>query len=248
MININNLIKEYHIKNIICCWSGGRSSLAMTHYVMTSTENIDINKHVAFVDTGIMLPEAIDFVKNVSEKYEWKLHIIKPETDFWSYARRYGTPAPKRRWCCKILKLKPLFTFSKTLEPERLMCLGFRKDEKRRERRMLPEIFYQKPSKSWILLPIRNWTTSDVRKYIKQHNLPEPPWYSKGIKECCVCGAYMSKKTLYAIKTHYPGIFRKFIELDKERRTKWGRTAFYQNGKPVDLEDISKQITILDYM
>lgn len=237
MININNLIKEYHIKSVVCCWSGGKSSLAMTHYVMNNLlKDVDVGKHVVFVNTGIMLDDAVDFVKTTSQKFGWNLHIIKPEIDFVEYAKRYGTPAPKRRWCCKLLKLYPIFNFAKTLPPERLMCLGFRKDEKRRERKMLPKIFYQKPSESWILLPIREWSSMDVKNYLRKHNITEPPWYRLGIKECCVCGAYMTKKTLLSIKRHYPTIFQKFIEIDKERR-KWGRTAFYK----IDLEYISKQ-------
>jgi 3'-phosphoadenosine 5'-phosphosulfate sulfotransferase (PAPS reductase)/FAD synthetase len=203
---------------------------------------MDVDKHVVFVDTGVMLSDAVEFVKSVAEKQGWNLHILKPKTDFWEYAKRYGTPGIKRRWCCKYLKLQPIFDYVKTLAPQRGMVLGFRRDEKRESRRRASQIRFHRKTRSWLYLPIKEWSKTDVRDYLRKNSLPDPPWYAHGLKESCACGAYMHRGELFRIKVHYPELFAKMVELDRERR-KWGRCAFWDKG-PVDLDEIIKQTTL----
>jgi cysteine desulfurase/selenocysteine lyase len=235
-------VNSYAVKSLVCCWSGGRSSLAATHYTLKSLEKFDIEKCVVFVDTGVMLSDAVSFVEDVAKRQGWNLVILKPKTDFWQYAKRYGTPGIKRRWCCKILKLQPIFDFAKKLKPQRGMVLGFRKDEKRESRRQAAQVRYMRKIAAWIYLPIKDWTRMDVRRYLQENGLPDPPWYRKGLKETCMCGAYTNKRELLKIKVHYPELFDKLVQLDLERR-KWGRCAFWDKG-PVNLEEIISQTTL----
>jgi len=237
-------VKEYHIKSLACCFSGGRSSLAMTHYVLSRLESIDIDKYVVLVDTGVMLPDAIEFAKNVAKKYEWNLHILRPKIDFTSYSKRYGTPSIKRRWCCHLLKLQPIFDFIKPLPPQRAEVIGFRADEVEK-RQLKPQVWYRKQTKAWVYSPIITWTKKDVLNYIKQNNLPDPPWYKIGIKETCVCGAYSNKQRWMIIKAHYPELFQKFIEIEKVRQ-QYGRTAFYDK-KPLSAHELAKQKTLDEF-
>jgi len=237
-------VQEYAIKSLVCCWSGGRSSLAMTHYVLSRLENMDVERYVVFVDTGVMLPDALSFIDSVASRFGWNLKVLKPKTDYWAYSARYGTPGIKRRWCCKILKLQPIFDFLKTLKPQRASALGFRADEKRKSRKVKPVVYYQRQTRSWVYLPIRNWTKGMVRQYIKEHGLPDPPWYKIGLKETCLCGAYTNRRELMKIKANYPELFQKFLDLDSQRR-KWGRYAFWDHG-PVQLQDLLKQKTLTD--
>jgi len=240
-------VKEYRIRSLVCSFSGGRSSLTMTHYVMNELdgfESHDLDKIVVFVDTGVMLPPARDFVEKVAEKYDWILKVLHPKVDFWSYAARYGTPSIKRRWCCKILKLQPIFDFVKVLPPQRANLIGFRKDETAKRRRERPEVWYLKKIRSWVYYPIKTWTQKDVMDYIKENDLPMPPWYRMGLKETCVCGAYSHKKEWMIIKAHFPELFQKFVELEKHRR-KWGRTAFYDKG-PLSALELAKQKTLTE--
>ena len=238
-------VKEYAVRSLVCCWSGGRSSLAATHYTLKCLEDVDIDKYVVFVDTGVMLPDAVSFVKEVAEKQGWNLQILKPKTDFWEYSKRYGTPGIKRRWCCKLLKLQPIFDFVRGLKPQRAVVLGFRKDEKRKSRVQAPVVRFHRQTYSWIYLPIKSWTKIDVRNYLRQNNLPDPPWYRKGLKETCFCGAYTHRWELLRIKAHYPELFEKLVQLDLYRR-KWGRCAFWDKG-PVDLQEILKQKALNEF-
>jgi len=238
-----DFIKEYGIRSLVCCFSGGRSSLAMTHYILEEIRGIEsrLEVHVVFVDTGVMLPTTEDYVRSVAERYGWPLTVLKPKVDFWRYAARYGTPSIKRRWCCKILKLQPIFDFVKQLPFQRAELLGFRADEVERRRRR-PQIWYRRKTRSWVYYPIKDWTRKDVINYIKEHGLPDPPHYRLGLKETCLCGAYAHKKEWMIIKAHFPNFFRKFVELEK-KRAKWGRTAFYDHG-PLSAQELLKQKTL----
>jgi 3'-phosphoadenosine 5'-phosphosulfate sulfotransferase (PAPS reductase)/FAD synthetase len=239
-------VRRYAIRSLVCAWSGGRSSLAATHYTLSRLKDVDIEKYVVTVDTGVMIPDAIEFVKRVAEEQGWTLRILRPKVDFWQYSMRYGTPGIKRRWCCKYLKLFPMFEFVKQLPLQRAMVIGFRKDERRRSRQLAPQVRYQRRIQAWVYLPIKAWTKEDVRRYLKANSLPEPPWYARGIKETCICGAYIHRKELLCIKAHYPGLFEKLQALDRQRRL-WGRCAFWDKG-PVDLDKIAKQRSLKDFL
>jgi len=238
-------VREYAVRSLVCCWSGGRSSLAATHYVLSELKDINIDKYVVFVDTGVMLSDAVSFVEDVAKKQGWNLVILKPKTDFWQYAKRYGTPGVKRRWCCRILKLQPIFDFVRDLIPQRAMVLGFRKDEKNKSRVQTPVVRYLRHISAWYYLPIKTWTRMDVREYLRENKLPDPPWYRKGLKETCMCGAYTNKRVLLKIKAHYPELFEKLVQLDAQRRI-WGRCAFWDKG-PVDLSDLTRQKTLQEF-
>jgi len=242
-------VKEYGIRSLVCCFSGGMSSLVMTPYVLSeldSLESHELERFVIFVDTGVMLPPATSYVKKVADRYEWPLKVLHPKVDFWSYAKRYGTPSIKRRWCCKILKLQPIFDFVKVLPPQRASLIGFRADERSKRRRERPEDFFQRNSRSWIYHPIKTWTRRDVAKYIEINELPVPPWYRMGLKETCMCGAYSHKKEWMIIKARFPELFKKFVELERER-LKWKRTAFYDKG-PLSAIELNKQKTLTEYL
>jgi len=237
-----DFVREYSIKSLVCCWSGGRSSLAMTHYVLSQLENVEVTKYVVFVDTGVMLPLTRTYVEETAKEYGWPLRVLRPSTDFWSYATRYGVPSIKRRWCCKYLKLQPMHDFVRVLPPQRVSLIGFRADEvPRRQKR--PQIWYDKRIRGWVYYPIKTWTRKDVLNYIKQNGLPMPPWYRLGLKETCMCGAYAHKKEWMIVKAHFPELFQKFVELEKHR-LRWGRTAFYDRG-PLSAIELAKQKTLV---
>jgi len=243
-VDPKEFVKFYCIKSLVCSFSGGRSSLVMTHYVLNQINDKEVDKYVVFVDTGVMLPDAIDFVKNIAKTYNWPLKILKPKTDFWQYATRYGTPSIKRRWCCKYLKLQPIYDFIKALPPQRANLIGYRKDEVER-RRKLPQVWYHKKTLSWTYYPIKTWTKKDVLNYLKANNLPTGSWYKIGLKETCICGAYARQKEWMIIKAYYPQLYNKFVELEKVR-LKWGRTAFHDK-KPLSAIELAKQRILDDY-
>jgi len=237
-----DFVKEYCIKSLVCCFSGGKDSLVMTHYVLAALEDVDIDKYVVFVDTTIMIPIAEPFVKDVCSQFGWNLKILRPEITFEQKVK-VGMPMPTmhRRWCCYELKLKPIARFVKDLKPQRVEVTGLRREESVR-RRKLPELYYLKKSWVWKYAPLVDWTEKMINAYIKQHKLPMPPQYKLGIPETCLCGCFSNKKIMMNVKANYPNLFDKFIELEKE--FKKGGAAFYFQNKPCYAKDLAKQKTL----
>jgi len=235
-------VKEYSIKSLVCSFSGGKDSLAMTHYVMSELNGINIDKYVVYADTGVMLPTTTPFVEKVCKDFGWNLKIVYG--NFWDHIEK-GMPMPsmRRRWCCGICKLYPIHDFVKTLKPQRAEVTGLRQDESPNRMKLKGKsLFYLKKSYVWKYAPILDWTEKQVFSYIRNHNLPMPPHYAMGIKETCQCGAFGSKKQMMILKAQFPELFQKFI--DAEAGFKSQGAAFYFQNKPVYAKDLAKQKTL----
>jgi len=237
-------VERFSIKSLACCFSGGKDSLVATHYTLSELEGMDVQKYVVFVDTTVMVPETVEFVKDVCNQFGWPLKILRPDPDFWTLAEKWGCPTMHRRWCCYNLKLKPIFDFVKSLRPIRAMVTGLRRDESER-RKSLPQIFYRKMISAWSFAPIIDWNEKDVLDYMEKNNLPMPPHYKKGIKETCVCGVFANLKQMIIVKALYPEFFNKFVEL--EGRFKSGGACFYFQNRPVKASDMLKQKTLSEF-
>lgn len=239
-MNPKEFVESYAIRSLVCSFSGGKDSLVATHLIMMELKNIDIEKWVIYADTGVMLPTTTPFVEKICQEYGWNLKIVYG--NFFDHIRK-GMPMPTmfRRWCCGICKLDPIHEFVKTLKPQRAEITGLRRDESFR-RRKLPSVFYLRVGHVWKYAPILDYTEKDVLRYMKEHSLPMPPHYAKGIKETCQCGAFGSKKQMMILKAQYPELFQQFIEVEKKFKT--GGAAFYFQNKPCYAKDLAKQKTV----
>jgi 3'-phosphoadenosine 5'-phosphosulfate sulfotransferase (PAPS reductase)/FAD synthetase len=238
-------IKPYSIKSLVCCFSGGRDSLVSTHFIL-ETQGLrhreDLEIHVILIDTTVMIPMTIEYVKEVCARYEWPLTILRPDPDFWTLAEKWGTPGITRRWCCYHLKLKPIFEFVERLPPKRCTVLGLRRDESPR-RRNFKQLIYRRKLRTWSYSPILNWSKLEVLRYIEEHSLPDPPHYRLGLSETCLCGAFTHVKELMIMKAVCPEIFQRFIELEK--RFGENRSAWFDRRK-IFARDLAKQRTLLE--
>ena len=238
-------VEEYCIKSLVCCFSGGKDSLVATHYVLSELEDVDVDKYVVFVDTTVMIPGTVDFVKDVCSQFGWNLKVLTPTPDFWTLASKWGTPTMNRRWCCYHLKLKPIIEFVRDLNPQRGEVVGLRKGESaRRRKKKLRQVVFDRKAWAWHYAPILDWTEKDVLHYIEEHSLPMPPHYRKGIKETCMCGAFANKRELMIVRALYPEFYRQFVELEKKFRK--GGACFYFNNKSTYAKELLKQKTLLE--
>jgi len=243
-------VEEYGIQSLVCCFSGGKDSLVATHFVHKELEDIPLEKYVVFVDTTVMIPGTLDFVRKVSAEQGWNLKVLRPDPDFWTLAEKWGSPTMRRRWCCYALKLKPIFLFVRKLKPQRAMVTGLRRGESKR-RAQLPQIFYRKKGgrskkgtwiSAWGYSPIIDWTERDVLCYMRRFDLPMPPHYRLGLKETCLCGVFSHVKKMQIVRGRWPEFYRKFIEL--ENRFKTGGKVFYFKGRPYSAKEIWAQKTL----
>lgn len=235
-----DFVEKYKIKQLVCCFSGGKDSLAATHYVLSHLKDDKLKKYVVWVDTTIMIPPVRKFVRKVVKENGWPLIELKPENDFEEYALRFGMPTMFRRWCCYYLKLRPIFQFIKKLDGGLVgEVVGIRRDESR-SRSEYPQVQYRKESRSWVYCPILFWKEEEVLNYIKANNLPLPSWYKWGIRETCQCGAFASVSSLTKVCKRYPDFFKRFIELEKKFRN--GGSAFFLEGRPYYAWEIWEEI------
>jgi len=244
LLNPKDFVKEYSIKSLAACFSGGKDSLVSTHFVMSELEGEDdIDKHVVFVDTGAMLPISEPFVRDVCQQYGWNLTVLNG--GFFEKAKKFGMPRMRHRWCCYECKLKPIIEFVKPLKPQRGEVIGLRRDESPKRQKITNMVIHKKQAHSWGYAPILFWTEKQVLQYIKDHDLPSPPHYKLGLKETCQCGVFSSKRQMLILKAQFPDLFQKFVRLEKEFRK--GGAAFYFRGKATYARDLAKQKTIEEW-
>jgi len=243
-------VERYGIRSVVCCMSGGKDSLVATHYTMSELEDVDLNKYVIVVDTSVMLPSAVPFVKEICSRFGWPLKVLKPEPDFWTLAEKWGVPTRFRRWCCYRLKLKPIIQFVKALPPQRAEVLGLRKEESRK-REKLPQVMLKTTRGviRWGYCPIIDWTEKQVLAYMKEHDLPMPPHYRWGIKETCLCPVFLRKQEMMNVRARFPEIFERYLQLEERFQGKVaGGSAFYFGGKPAYARDLKKQVLFDEFV
>ncbi len=186
--------------NVIVSFSGGKDSSALVELVRRS----DVPHYIYFNDTGLELPETINFVDEVG-------YDIKGKGDsFWSYVGKFGPPARDYRWCCKVLKLVPTRKALKSLAPG-VTLVGQRKYESSArmkaksiwKNRWLPEFVTG--------APLNDWSSLEIWLYINVRKIKTNPLYQEGFERlgCYLCPS--SRLSDYIrIKERYPDLWSKW--------------------------------------
>lgn len=135
---------------------------------------------VILVDTGYLFPETYRFVDALTERLSLNLHVYRAElSPAWQEAR-YG-----QRWLQGIDGLNAYHEENK-IEPMRRALrdlgastwfAGLRRDQSR-SRSEIPYLEWTRGR--WKVHPIADWNARDVHYYLKEHDLPYHPLWSKG--------------------------------------------------------------------
>jgi len=173
---------------VAVAYSGGKDSLATLHILLEA----GIDPDLIFIDTGIELPETIENVKQISEKYDLTLHMSKAKSGYWNNVDYFGPSARDYRWCCKTCKLGPTSLLIKeNYEGGVLSFIGQRRYESRQ--RMSQGSTWDNP---WVpgqvsASPIQDWTALHVWIYLFSKDADWNEWYEKGFERigCWVCPA-----------------------------------------------------------
>ena len=180
-------------------FSGGKDSTAVLHLARKA----GVTK-AFFIDTGIEFPETIEFVKTQG------VENIPPVADFWQAVEKAGPPGKDHRWCCKLLKLRPLKLYLATIGP----CVTVQGNRwyESWNRADLEETS-QNPDNPLQLniSPIRNWRALEVFLYIWWQKLPLNPLYDKGIERigCYPCPS-MLESEYEVLKFLHPEFVRRW--------------------------------------
>lgn len=142
-----------------------------------------------FIDTGIEFPETVAFVRSMG------VGVVEKAGDFWAAVEKAGPPAKDGRWCCKLLKLKPLKIHLATTGP----CVTIQGNRWYESwNRADLDITSQNPANPLQLniSPIRNWRALEVWLYLWWSGLPVNPLYDLGLERigCYLCPAMLESE------------------------------------------------------
>lgn len=197
-------------------FSGGKDSLVSLDIVREASEEVGKKVRAVHVDTTISLPDNLSYVEKVCKLLKVELIIVRPEKSYEELAIKKGFPTVGRRWCCYELKVKPLKNFFSKQHELSVIFDGVRANESPR-RKEYSRLSYHKLLRHVVFHPILHWTELDVSDYIVRHSLPVNPIYHKGFRRAsdCLCPAFKSLKDFLLLRQHYPELFNKLMELEK---------------------------------
>lgn len=223
------------------CWSGGRDSTTVLHLALRAWGSD--NFKAVFVDTGITLPETLDFVARVAAAWGLELDVVRAPKDFWAYAKQHGFPSIVALWCRTHFKLRPLKRYMRKHRGWTIQALGIRRLES--TRRMHARVYKQWSARdlrvrySYTLHPIKDWTSQDVRRYARKHGLPENPAYKIfGTSGCYYCPFVQNPRHYLTLKAVHPDLFQKILEAQRAIKSD------FQAIRRIQIEDLAKQATL----
>jgi len=229
---------QYHLKNLersavrmikshihdrpVCnvSFSGGKDSTA----VLTLARKAGVTD-AFYLDTGIEFPETVAFVRSQG------VPVIEKAGDFFSAVEKAGPPGKDNRWCCKLLKLRPLQIHLAEVGP----CVTVQGNRWYESwNRAALEETSQNPANPLQLniSPIRNWRALEVFLYLWWQKAAINPLYDQGVERigCWVCPSMLESEYegLRGMHPEYTARWDTFL-------TKWAEKkglpdAFYQWG------------------
>ena len=180
------MIKQHIHDRPVCnvSFSGGKDSTA----VLTLARKAGVTA-AFFLDTGIEFPETVAFVRSQG------VPVIEKAGDFFSAVEKAGPPGKDNRWCCKLLKLRPLQIHLAEVGP----CVTVQGNRWYESwNRAALEETSQNPANPLQLniSPIRNWRALEVFLYLWWQKAEINPLYEKGVERigCWVCPSMLESE------------------------------------------------------
>lgn len=185
-------------KRPIISSSFGKDSIVLIHLV----HRIDNSVPIVMNDTGVMFPETLQYKREMEEKWNLNVDVVKPDMTFFEIVDEYEYPKTSRSSesgntrepkCCKILKTDPMQEYIKENDID-LDFVGLCAYEGRQ--RKWAYIRTGKATyehKAWGVkksIPLIWWELDDIWQYIEKHNIPKNPAYEKYDTErtgCITC-------------------------------------------------------------
>ena len=212
-------------------FSGGNDSVASTHCAVNEYA-ID---YVVYLDTNTGIPENKQHVKDVCESYGWDLLIAQSPMTLKDFALGsdsrdpLGFPSPSMHsWAYQYFKERQLGKIATQIDNKPKYYTGVRSRESASRMKNVEGEVQEAERWTWIA-PIHDWHDDAVRKYRKEHDLPENPVAEKiGRSGDCYCGAFSNRTTqLVELEAHYPEHAEWLKELEQEVQDELGTDEKY---------------------
>jgi 3'-phosphoadenosine 5'-phosphosulfate sulfotransferase (PAPS reductase)/FAD synthetase len=209
--------------------SGGKDSAALAVYMRDRVPEMEYIFH----DTDKELPETYEYLGRLEAHLGRKIHKTRPDYSFDKWLEVYGgmIPSNHRRWCTRMLKLKPFEDY--VGDDPVINYVGLRADEER-------EGYISHKSNIKAAYPFREdgLVRADIIRILEEAGLGLPTFTKWGrTRSGCYFCFYQQKIEWVRLKEIHPDLFEKAKEY--EYANKKNGNAFYWNGNE-SLEELEK--------
>lgn len=209
--------------------SGGKDSAALAVYMRDKVPEMEYIFH----DTGKELPETYEYLSRLEAVLGKKITKTTSNQSFDTWLAIYGgmIPSNHRRWCTRMLKLKP---FEQYVGNDPVMnYVGLRADEVR-------EGYISSKPNIKAVYPFREdgITRADVMNILEESGLGLPTYTDWGrTRSGCFFCFYQQKIEWVRLKQTHPDLFEKAKEYEHANTV--NGEAFYWNGRE-SLEELER--------
>jgi 3'-phosphoadenosine 5'-phosphosulfate sulfotransferase (PAPS reductase)/FAD synthetase len=208
--------------------SGGKDSAALAVYMRDKVASMEY----VFHDTGKELPETYDYMDRLAAILGIEIQKSSAQLNFDHWLAVYGglLPSNHRRWCTKMLKLKPFEDF--VGKDPVVNYVGLRADE--------PRIGYisTKPNITSVY-PFREdgLVRSDILRILEESGVGLPPYFEWGrTRSGCFFCFYQQKIEWVRLKEEHPDLFEEAKRYEEESKAQGVHFTWCQNESLADLE------------
>jgi len=219
--------------------SGGKDSAALALYLRDRIPNMEY----VFNDTGKELPETYEYLDRIADFLGQPVIRLNADKGFDHWYEMYGgmIPSNHRRWCTKMLKLKPFEAYVGD-EPV-LNYVGIRADENRQG------YISTKPNITPVYPFIEDGLVyADIVRILHQSGVGMPPYTRWGrTRSGCFFCFYQQKIEWVRLLETYPDLYEEAAKYEIEYAPT-GNLFTWSNGeklsdmrKPERIEQIKQQ-------
>jgi|SRR6267142_1415766 len=209
--------------------SGGKDSAALAVYMRDRVSEMEYIFH----DAGKELPETYEYLARLEAYLGQKVHRTTPPNSFDHWYKVYGgvVPSNHRRWCTRMLKLKPFEDY--VGDDEIVNYVGIRADEDR------VGYISQKPNIKAVF-PFRDdgLVYADIVRILKESGVGLPDYTAWGrTRSGCFFCFYQQKIEWVRLKVRYPELYEEAKGYEKPNKIN-GNIFFWNDDE--SLADIEK--------
>ena len=210
---------ESRLRHILSL-SGGKDSAALAVYMRDRVPDMEYIFH----DTEKELPETYEYLSRLEAYLGRKITRTRPDVSFDKWLDVFGgmIPSNHRRWCTKLLKLKPFESY--VGDDPVINYVGIRADEPR-------EGFVSKKANITTVFPFRDdgLVLGDIRRILEDSGLGMPTFTAWGrTRSGCYFCFYQQKIEWVRLKETHPDLFEQAKQYEYANRV--NGNAFYWSG------------------
>ena len=208
--------------------SGGKDSAALAVYMRDLVPDMEYIFH----DTDKELPETYEYLARLEAILGRPIHRTSPTATFDHWLTVYGgmLPSNHRRWCTKMLKLKPFEAY--VGDGPVVNYVGLRADEKR-------EGYISTKPNITAVYPFRDngLVREDIIRILDESGLGLPPYMAWGrSRSGCYFCFYQQKIEWVRLREVHPDLFRLAKEYEEKVVSMGEQFYWCQNETLAELE------------